>query len=219
MIRLTETVTRPLWGVPRDIQLDDVHFVKRKSFDFARVYNLLERHRRVVLHGRSGIGKTELATQFVWEARGKNVYRGIFWMNATSKTTIQAGFHNIAIALKLLSEGEMRPPYLIQQKVLEVLDEEDGWLLVLDNLENAGMLDRALAQRVGTRHVLITARVGFSSNHTLKTFDQQMDDMDVNEGRQVLSVYLQRQITPEQEVGTRTGVSPTCNYPSGWFVE
>lgn len=152
---------------------------------------LLQRHQRVALHGPSGSGKTQLAAKYVLEAREKRQYRGIFWVKATSKVVLHAGYHSIAVALNLIDETE-RQPQFVQKKVLQALDENENWLLVLDSLEHPQIVDDLLPRRDGRRHVLIITETECSN--VLWTYDKHLDELDVDERRQLLNKVLDRDV-------------------------
>ena len=165
--------------------------------NFDTIHALLSKYRCVAIHGPRGIGKTEVVAKFVWEARENPLYRGIFWMNATNKTTLQASFHRAAVALKIMDEADIRRPRIVQETALEALEGQDDWLLVFDNLEDADILADALpTNQLNNRHILITGRMQFAGS-ILRTFDHRLGDMDVEEGSELFLNYLHRDIDLE----------------------
>lgn len=193
---MTAIVYSPLWGVPREIQRDEAQFVRRNSMNFAKIHALLLKYHRVTLHGPRGSGKSEVVTSIVWEAKEQyNLYRGIFWINASSKSTLEAGLHKVAVALKLIDETDNRPPQVIRERVLEVLEREDQWLLVLDDAQvEANHLRELLPPKKDQQHVLLTARLGFSAQ--LRTHDVRLDDMDIAEGCDLFRNYFRGNLVP-----------------------
>lgn len=116
---------------------------------------------RVVISGLPGSGKTELASQMAWNARDSlRYYKGVFWLNADSTASLQAGIQDMARGMKLIEEQQLITATAeeIQEMVLQELNSSDHWLLILDNLDEASILKNFLPQRRDTRHVLITSR-------------------------------------------------------------
>jgi CO dehydrogenase nickel-insertion accessory protein CooC1 len=73
------------------------------------------------LCGPGGIGKTQVATEFVHTA--KNRYDAIFWLQADQHSKLSQGYTNIAIKLGLVIEDstDARDPVVVQELV-------KGWL-------------------------------------------------------------------------------------------
>lgn len=129
------------------------------------------------------MGKTELATQLVNRAReAADTYRGIFWINAESSVSFQAGVWGLARGLGLVEVPELSAGKFedIRDMVLQELNRSDGWLLVLDNLDEVALVESFMPERRGTRHVLITTRHrGLSS--VLKAGQELINPMDLEE--------------------------------------
>lgn len=124
------------------------------------VRDCLQQFNRVVLSGLPGVGKTELASQLVWQARKSRKYTAIFWLNAASVSSIQSGIQDLARGMKLIDETQVGSTKAddIRDMVLQELNRGDRWLLVFDNLDEASHLDNFLPERRESRHVLITTR-------------------------------------------------------------
>jgi tetratricopeptide (TPR) repeat protein len=136
-------------------------FVERRAVTCDDVWDYLQRVSRIVISGLPGVGKTELASQIVWNARdSRKYYKGIFWINANSATSFQSGIQYMARGMKLIDETEFVTTKgdEIRDMVLQELNCSDHWLLVLDNLDEASLLEDFLPERRETRHVLITTR-------------------------------------------------------------
>lgn len=159
--RANDIVDNPLWLVPSSVERRH-DFIDRRSVSCDLVCNSLYRGNRVVVSGLPGVGKTALASQVVWNARDSGNYEtGIFWLNAMSATSLQAGILETARALKLIDELQLVTTSAedIRDMVLQELNRNDHWLLVLDNLESAAILQDFLPDRRENRHVLITTRL------------------------------------------------------------
>ena len=153
-------VDDPLWLVHVSVERSP-QFVERRAVTCDDVWNRLQQVNRIVISGLPGAGKTELASQLVWNARdSRKYYKGIFWLNAASATSFQAGIQSMARGMKLLDETQLATAKSeeIQEMVLQELNSSDHWLLVLDNLDEVSLLKDFLPERRESRHVLITTR-------------------------------------------------------------
>ena len=78
-----------------------VWFVERTSISLNDVLKELNFHRRVILTGLPGVGKTELAAQVVDKAKLAKVYKGIFWLSAATEKTLDSAIIEMARELDL----------------------------------------------------------------------------------------------------------------------
>jgi tetratricopeptide (TPR) repeat protein len=90
----------------------------------------------VVLLGMGGCGKSQLALEYCQQAELNRVYSAIFWVDATSPTTIAQGFTAVARAIDKANldvaddEGNLR-------FVLDTMSAwRKKWLLVFDNFDD-----------------------------------------------------------------------------------
>ncbi|GAA3407701.1 FxSxx-COOH system tetratricopeptide repeat protein [Streptosporangium vulgare] len=133
-------------------------FVGRESV-LARLGRELSRDRaRVVIgqviHGLGGVGKTELARQYA--TVGRDCYRLRWWITAESAEQVQAGLTALAERLHpptaLVLTGEQAADW-----ARGWLQAHEGWLLVLDNVEDPAQV-RDLLGQLHTGHILVTTR-------------------------------------------------------------
>ena len=126
--------------------------------------------RYAALHGMAGLGKTEIAIEFMFQR--KTHYQAIFWVRADSVSKLEADFANIAKDLGLENTAEPRNEITSRELAkgwlsnpTETLDHElDSrsqtevtWLLIFDNADNPAMLnDYMHLFRSGS--VLVTSR-------------------------------------------------------------
>ena len=91
------------------------------------------------LTGMGGIGKTQLAVEYVYQCKERHDYPdGIFWVNAVEP--LSKGFALIGSRLRPEVRGE--PPDRQLQVALEELSRRSDALLVFDNLADPAQLDR-----------------------------------------------------------------------------
>jgi NB-ARC domain len=95
----------------------------------------------LVLGGMGGVGKTQLAIAYAM--RNHTSYTSIFWLNATSETTVKSSLRQlarriIAPGLERKSDDEM-----IHVWVSSWLSEQDNsrWLLIFDNHDEPEQYD------------------------------------------------------------------------------
>jgi NB-ARC domain len=104
--------------------------------------------------GPGGIGKTQVATEFVH--RFKDSYDAIFWVQADEHSKLSQGYTNIASTLGLVLEdsADARDPVIVQDlvkgwlanpvktyKQVEKKPELATWLLIFDNVDDPDILD------------------------------------------------------------------------------
>ena len=91
--------------------------------------------RILVLHALGGQGKSQITLEYCRRAR--KTYRGVFWVNGTSKSTLMQALVIIArelnaAAMEGLTDDEAKIAF-----ILRILEQwEDRWLIVLDNCDD-----------------------------------------------------------------------------------
>src|SRR5271155_5136915 len=88
---------------------------------------------RVALYGLGGVGKTQLALEYVFSHREH--YERIYWISAVSEATVFSGFQTIAERMRCVPGVEHLSSSDVAKGVLEWLKVQDSWLLVIDNLD------------------------------------------------------------------------------------
>ncbi|WP_422740072.1 FxSxx-COOH system tetratricopeptide repeat protein [Micromonospora sp. WMMD729] len=106
------------------------------------------------VHGLGGVGKTELALQYAHQRRDRYPVR--WWVTADSPAAIENGLAALT--------ARMNPELVLTATAAEAaswaigwLQNQSGWLLVLDNVEQRAHVEPLLAQ-LDTGHLLITTR-------------------------------------------------------------
>jgi hypothetical protein len=139
---------------------------------------------RVCLTGLGGVGKTQLALEYVHEHRRE--YANIFWIDADSRS-LKTGYLALAHYLcfqpaPILGENgreSLLPDFSSDREseestiaqIREALERSKGpCLLVLDNVDNQQTLTRFLPRR-GPCHVIVTTRLRAVANFGLVELD------------------------------------------------
>ncbi|AIR99126.1 FxSxx-COOH system tetratricopeptide repeat protein [Streptomyces glaucescens] len=114
---------------------------------------LAERHAAVqALHGTGGIGKTQVALEYVY--RFREHYDIVWWIDAEQADQIPVHYAELAARV-----GVAKPDAGVEFNARYALDElrsRERWLIVLDNAEEPERLETWLPD--GPGHVLITSR-------------------------------------------------------------
>jgi len=125
---------------------ETAQFVGRQ-IELSEMHRLLHGHNirsTVILHGLGGIGKTQLAIEYI--KRHKEKYTAIFWLNANDEESLKLSFRNIAqqILKHHPSTGVLASINLdenLDQMVNTVktwleIPKNMRWLMIFDNYDN-----------------------------------------------------------------------------------
>ena len=109
---------------------------------------------KVALSGMGGIGKTQTAAEYAYSHRGE--YQAVLWVNADNEDSIKSDFSALAVRLNLLEQDETdRDKAVVAMK--QWLMGQSGWLLILDNADELGLVSDWLRTEWGG-HILLTTR-------------------------------------------------------------
>jgi len=111
---------------------------------------------RVALHGMGGVGKTQLAVQYLF--KHKSEYESVFWISAATRADFQSRFQQIAEKIKCVNNAG-NDADAVAQAVLAWLKTRNSYLLIIDNLDDISIVHGYLSEICGDNcHVLITTR-------------------------------------------------------------
>lgn len=106
------------------------------------------------LHGLGGVGKTQIALEYAY--RHALEYSAVFWIRAETEEQIVFSFLRMAEVLQLPEREDKDVPRVVKA-VQRWLSTHGQWLLIWDNVEDLGLLQRFLSSlRSGA--LLITTR-------------------------------------------------------------
>jgi len=155
--------------------------------------------RRVVLGGMGGIGKTQLAIAYARQCQYE--YASIFWLNATSELTLQAGYRSI-VARFINAQGlEILNPEQIVARAHKWLSDicNPRWLLIFDNYDEPDQFD-VVRYYPNTAHgsIIITSRRPDLVNA------QQVHIQPLSDVQEALEILQQRSQRENVEDGKST---------------
>ncbi|HLI05308.1 MAG TPA: tetratricopeptide repeat protein [Ktedonobacteraceae bacterium] len=129
--------------------------------------------------GLGGIGKTQTVLEYAYRYRDE--YQALLWVRADTRETLISDFTAIAELLHLPEQHEQDQSRVVQS-VRRWLNNHQGWLLILDNVEDVQMIVDFLPD-TGNGHILLTTRA-----QALGTVAERIDLelMDAGEGALLL---------------------------------
>ncbi len=141
-------------AAPRLVGVPSVGVFVGREDALARLDAALSHNGVVVVHGLGGIGKSTLAARYAVERVA--AFTQVVWVTAESSAELQAGLAGFAVALEPQLSGLLSVEALVE-RALGWLATHEGWLLVLDNVADPGLV-RDLVSRVGSGRVVATSR-------------------------------------------------------------
>jgi len=138
------------------VPLPENPFFTGREKELDGLKNSLERSGIAALTGLGGMGKTQTAAHYAH--RHRKDYAWVLWVKAESQATLFADLAQMAGRLQL-PEREAKEQSVIVEAMQRWLDEHEGWLLVLDNVEDFAVV-RELARKAQPKghHVIITTQ-------------------------------------------------------------
>lgn len=145
-----------LWNMPHKqnpyfLGRDELLNALRAALNSGRV-----EERRQAVHGRGGVGKTQIAIEYAY--RYASEYSLIWWLRSEEPTVLAADYAGMYGKLELRPADTQEQKYM-NDSVRRALEGRDGWLLIFDNVVKPEDLLEYLPN-AGGGHVLVTSRAG-----------------------------------------------------------
>jgi len=131
---------------------------------------------RVALYGLGGIGKTQLPLEYVHTQ--KDNYKRVYWISAVSEAILLSGFQEIAQRTACASQAATLKPPDIARSVLNWLNKQESWLMVIDNLDDEAVIADYLPNVSRGRHMLITTRNQHAEDFQAEGLEVGLLDVD-----------------------------------------
>jgi len=156
---------------------------------------------RVALHGLGGVGKTQLALEYVYTH--KALHDRVYWISGVDQASLLSGYEEIGKRVGCIDNNRDTTPSDRAKSVLAWLNKEDGWLLVIDNVDDSTVIDGYLPERSPRQLTLLTTRNPNSDEFAAEALevevlekDDAVDLLSVRSGAELLE---NEQIRPEAE--------------------
>lgn len=165
--------TKRLWNIPYS---NNPYFTGRKE-TLERLSNYLSSNKIAALTGLGGVGKTQIALQYVYT--NANQYKAIFWLNSGTDDGLFSGFIDIANQLAI-SERASPSQDDIVRAVNRWLENNNNWLLIFNDADKPEFLKR-YHPSYWEGHILITSRKptlepGFSVSEPIEIDSMSLKD-------------------------------------------
>ena len=113
---------------------------------------------RIALYGLGGVGKTQLALEYVHHHWASKTYDRVYWVSADSQATLLAGLQEIGVRSHCVANNADLKPADIAAMVISWLNTQEKLLFILDNLDDVSVVEGHLLNTTPGRHMLITTR-------------------------------------------------------------
>jgi len=174
LVKLSEDVLRAIEEAPEPPKADgtqrprifNVPFTKNRFFTgrddiLTDLHSNFKDERVQALSGMPGVGKTQTALEYAY--RNRLDYQLVYWCKAHSRETLLADLASIANLLDL-PQKENEDQSVAVVAVKRWLENNDRWLLILDNADDIPMASEFFPSSE-TGHILLTTRASHTGSN------------------------------------------------------
>src|SRR5271157_5259327 len=173
------------------VPLPENPFFTERGTELADLKEALEKTGSYALTGLGGVGKTQTAAEYAH--RQRDDYGAVIWLRAEKEDTLFADLSGLVGLLKL-PEAKAPDQSVAVEAALRWLDEQDDWLVVLDNVTDLKIVaDLTRKARPQRHHVIVTQK----AKATGAIMSQKLPEMDTDTGA-LLLLRRAKVIGPQQ---------------------
>ena len=206
----------PIWNVPYPVNR---FFVDREEI-LEKVRDTLRQQQIAALTGLGGIGKTQTALEFAYKYR--HYYKAVLWARADCRDALISDFVLIATTLDLPSK-DVEDQNTIVRAAKQWLENNDGWLLILDNISKPELVKEFLPPNP-KGHGLLTSRVPILRMLGIPK-QLEMKELRPNDASDFLLKRTDRDATDQtdkraaMEIAKELGYLPLALEQAGAYIE
>jgi tetratricopeptide (TPR) repeat protein len=181
----TQSQGQPLWNVPypRNPLFTGREQILERLAETLKTDEATALHQPQAISGLGGIGKTQTAIEYAYRSRSK--YQAVLWARADKCENLMQDYVAFASLMGLPEQHQQDQPRIVEA-VKRWLREHQGWLLILDNADDLGIVSDFLPG-TDTGHVLLTTRARTMGRLAKRI---ELDRMEEAEG----SLFLLRRV-------------------------
>ena len=139
---------------------------------------------RVALHGLGGVGKTQLALEYVYTH--KSLHHRVYWISGVDQSSLLSGYLEIGKRTGCIDIWADIGPSDMAKSVISWLNKQESWLLVIDNIDDPKVVEDHLPERSPTKLTLLTTRNPNADE--LSAIGLEVDVLDGDDAVELLSI-------------------------------
>lgn len=198
---------RPLSSLPWNIPYEANPFFTGRNEIIDDIDRALSGTRKaahvVTLTGLGGIGKTQVALEYVYRFHSR--YTSVFWLNADAPEILKNQF--LAIGDRIYRQGSTESEMASIEEIKQWLRQNPLCLIIIDSLDDPKTLEmsRKLLSHLGNTRILITTRL---QTVTIPTLVIELEKMNEKESALLLLRRINA-LTPQEQLSDATELMRT----------
>lgn len=195
----SESKSLSLPDLPIDIEREHYH---------QQIASAFSHHDVVICHGMGGVGKSHLVSSYA--LKNQKQFTLCMW---STQNKLDSSFAGLAGQLGIADKRDKQKEIIV--KVRQYLEENPGWLLVFDNVEDVKSIRRFLPSKGGK--VLITTRLSNLDLDNSETLE--ITCMSAEEANSLMQKLSGRASTDLREIVSRLGNLPLALVYAGSYLK